>query len=761
MSGAAEGTLKDLPVGETPSVALYLAGWVVTLCGTLAANEALPQPDSSWTLRTVLLSTLGFVFSYGSRRLGFKAQNLDFGFAAGLALLLGGLLTGQFFLEQLLPLGASDQTLRLLSALVWGGTVWSWALRSDSRVMGTAVPAMAALGLAATQSLNNPVLIIFGVFVLTVIFLLIHQNFLQNQARAGKTVGKAPQRLLLVQLAQSGICGLLVLLAGLVVIVPAQALFARLSVAQAIRQLAAVKPVAPGASAALRFSDSADLPLGTGAAFSASPEVVMRVTPSDGQEHYWRGRTYDRYTGTTWQSTLGEPRDLETGSEDGDTGFQVPSPLTPGDLPALPGTPLTAVFKVLGETDQIYYAGSPRQLLLQDEALRSGLIPRVSLDGRIDFGGGAYAQRPYAVTFYPAPDGMAADAQARLRQAGKDYPDDVRRLYLGLPSSAVTTNTDLEFYRRSVAEALQTLPPSRQTPLDKALALREWVSRRCTYSLAPKPIPVGDDHVRVFLDTARRGYCDMFASSLAILCRTAGIPARLATGFAPGDPDGDSFNLRGEDKHAWTEVYFPGTGWVSFDATAGSQTDGSVPRVQSGNAFWRRLMTRLRFSLGAGAEFVLPLLLVVLGIVGYVIKTEIFDRRRAGRRAKQRGNAGEADFGRSDLGRQYARMSRTLGRLGLPRQAAETPGEYAARAVPFLAETEQALGMPLPSSFVLPLSSAFARACYAPAGVGQENRAGENSRPDDNNWAGPVSRLAAASRRVFWLRLWRRMTARK
>ena len=124
------------------------------------------------------------------------------------------------------------------------------------------------------------------------------------------------------------------------------------------------------------------------------------------------------------------------------------------------------------------------------------------------------------------------------------------------------------------------MPPDRRDPLDEALALRAWVSNRCVYSLAVPPIPDDADHVHAFLGTTRRGYCDMFASSLAILCRTAGIPARLATGFAPGDPDGDSFNLRGEDKHAWTEVYFPRAGWVAFDPTAGSRTDGTVPTAQ-------------------------------------------------------------------------------------------------------------------------------------------------------------------------------------
>ena len=88
-----------------------------------------------------------------------------------------------------------------------------------------------------------------------------------------------------------------------------------------------------------------------------------------------------------------------------------------------------------------------------------------------------------------------------------------------------------------MAEALQDLSPARRDPLDEALAIRAWVSARCVYSLAVPPIPADSDHVHAFLGDTRRGYCDMFASAMAVLCRTAGIPARLATGFAPGDPD--------------------------------------------------------------------------------------------------------------------------------------------------------------------------------------------------------------------------------
>ena len=140
------------------------------------------------------------------------------------------------------------------------------------------------------------------------------------------------------------------------------------------------------------------------------------------------------------------------------------------------------------------------------------------------------------------------------------------------------------------------------------------------------------------LKDERRGYCDMFASSLAVLCRTASIPARLATGFAPGDPSGDGFNLRAEDKHAWTEVYFPGTGWVALDATAGAATDGSVPRArEQKRGGWLAWLKHLQVGLGARWGLVAPLLAGIALSLGYVLKTEVYDRWRANRpRARPR-----------------------------------------------------------------------------------------------------------------------------
>ena len=81
MAGTDNKTSEN-KTSDSPSLPLYLAGVVITLCGTLAAYSTLSTPDPNWLMGTLLLSGLGFVFSYGSRRLGINANLVDLGFAA-------------------------------------------------------------------------------------------------------------------------------------------------------------------------------------------------------------------------------------------------------------------------------------------------------------------------------------------------------------------------------------------------------------------------------------------------------------------------------------------------------------------------------------------------------------------------------------------------------------------------------------------------------------------------------------------------------
>lgn len=98
----------------------------------------------------------------------------------------------------------------------------------------------------------------------------------------------------------------------------------------------------------------------------------------------------------------------------------------------------------------------------------------------------------------------------------------------------------------------------------------------------PGPMPLQE-----FLLETKEGYCQHFAGAAAMLLRMAGVPARVAVGFATGQREGDGYAVRDLDAHAWTEVYFSGVGWVPFDMTppdAAAQLPAAVDLLGDGDA---------------------------------------------------------------------------------------------------------------------------------------------------------------------------------
>lgn len=101
-----------------------------------------------------------------------------------------------------------------------------------------------------------------------------------------------------------------------------------------------------------------------------------------------------------------------------------------------------------------------------------------------------------------------------------------------------------------------------------AKALAYFNEEEFRYTLTPDP--VGRDPLDDFLFETRSGFCEHYASSFAILMRAAGIPSRIVTGYAGGEPNpiGGYFMVWQSDAHAWTEVLLPERGWVRIDPTA-------------------------------------------------------------------------------------------------------------------------------------------------------------------------------------------------
>ncbi|TYP88322.1 transglutaminaseTgpA domain-containing protein [Blastococcus xanthinilyticus] len=121
----------------------------------------------------------------------------------------------------------------------------------------------------------------------------------------------------------------------------------------------------------------------------------------------------------------------------------------------------------------------------------------------------------------------------------------------------------------TVAELTARLTDGAPTPYERVRRIQAYLSDRAngfTYSLSTAPGTSGDDLVD-FL-RYKRGYCEQYAGAMAVLVRQAGMPARVALGYTPGEtqPDGTRL-ITSSDAHAWVEVFFQGVGWVPFDPT--------------------------------------------------------------------------------------------------------------------------------------------------------------------------------------------------
>jgi transglutaminase-like putative cysteine protease len=108
------------------------------------------------------------------------------------------------------------------------------------------------------------------------------------------------------------------------------------------------------------------------------------------------------------------------------------------------------------------------------------------------------------------------------------------------------------------------------TPLEKALAVQQYLTDPIVFQYdASVPGGAGDDALKNFLFATHRGFCQQFASSMAVLLRSLGIPARIAVGFTPGvyNSGAGAYEVTTQNAHTWVEVEFPGFGWVPFEPT--------------------------------------------------------------------------------------------------------------------------------------------------------------------------------------------------
>ena len=142
-----------------------------------------------------------------------------------------------------------------------------------------------------------------------------------------------------------------------------------------------------------------------------------------------------------------------------------------------------------------------------------------------------------------------------------------RRRYLELPPLLDPRIPDLA---RNVTR-------SYVSDVDRARAIELHLRRSYGYTLE-LPSHEVPDPLAYFLFQRRKGHCEYFASAMAVMLRTLGIPSRLVTGFQSGiwNPLTELYVIRASDAHSWVEAWLPGRGWVTFDPTPPDPNPGSI-----------------------------------------------------------------------------------------------------------------------------------------------------------------------------------------
>lgn len=301
--------------------------------------------------------------------------------------------------------------------------------------------------------------------------------------------------------------------------------------------------------------------LGGGGDIKTSARVVLRVAiepppRNDRLERYWVGRRFDSFDGREWRGT-GQPR---------------------------PPRPRVLIGETRGATLQrieLLPAYESRTLVGLAQPVYFG--PANALNN----GGSTPAQLE-----------QVGDEEVRIVEDANAYTyvvhsrDDYPLLEEDAVKLAALTVLPPSIDPR-VAQLAQRIAGNETEPEDIANKLETWLRSNLSYTLElPGEV---DDPLSDFLFNRKSGHCEHFATALAVMLRTRGVPARVVGGFFGGEKIGERYVVRAGDAHAWVEAYSPIRGWMTFDATPddgrGSQPPAMMARLvdvyERLQEFWR------------------------------------------------------------------------------------------------------------------------------------------------------------------------------
>jgi transglutaminase-like putative cysteine protease len=279
------------------------------------------------------------------------------------------------------------------------------------------------------------------------------------------------------------------------------------------------------------------------------PEVVMRVRSQ--AEGFWRMMAFDQYTGQGWKLTQ-EKATQVLRRNPWSYKFTVP-----------PHQPLRTSKEIV----QTYSIQTQFPNLLPTlNQVREVYFPTRELGVDREGGLRAPGELDQGLTCTVISDVPYRD-RTRLNASATQYPPTITKRYLQVPKAILPT------VRRETEKLIAKAGRPLKTPYEKALYLAQALKQNYTVQSDIPPLGAKEDLVTQFLTEWKGGYGDHFSTTLTVMLRSIGIPARLVTGFAPGqfNPFTGLYIVKNTDAYALTEVYFHRNGWFAFDPIPGHE----------------------------------------------------------------------------------------------------------------------------------------------------------------------------------------------
>ncbi len=274
-----------------------------------------------------------------------------------------------------------------------------------------------------------------------------------------------------------------------------------------------------------------------------TPVLHIKMTPMPDRPQllHWRGSALAQFDGRRWFNTRwrGDMLRPNAGGQLRLSGWR------PGK-----GLSYTVHVNDVSLDGVLFFAGTPQFLQID-----APLVLHTSVDTYRLISGNSPSLN-YQVFSYLEPSTLAMEGRIADPPPIALTPEQ-HDLYLRLPA------VDARIWTLA-----QSVTASDRTPEAKARAIETYLRRTYQYTLE-LPRAESADPLANFLFRRKKGHCEYFASSMAVMLRTIGIPSRVATGFLGGmyNPISGWQVIRASDAHSWVEAYIPRLGWTTFDPT--------------------------------------------------------------------------------------------------------------------------------------------------------------------------------------------------